>query len=211
MYVPPAFQVDRTTSLEFAGSHGFGLACAFDGEKPIASPLPFVIDYACDGTPRLCCHVARGNPLVACADGRASWLVAVSGPHTYISPHWYASPDQVPTWLYQTVHLSGSARTMSADELVDNLERLSTKFEAWLEPKPAWTMAEISSGRREMLLKAIVGIVVTVERVEGAFKLNQTKSDADAASVADALSEQKNADARTIAGLLRARVPQPVS
>ncbi len=77
---------------------------------------------------------------------------------------------------------------MSADELVDNLERLSAKFEAWLQPKPAWTMAEISSGRREMLLKAIVGIVVTVERVEGAFKLNQTKSDADAASVADALS-----------------------
>ena len=211
MYVPPAFQVDRTTSLEFAGSHGFGLACAFDGEKPIASPLPFVIDYASDGTPRLSCHVARGNPLVACADGRASWLVAVNGPHTYISPHWYASPDQVPTWLYQTVHLSGPARTMSADELVDNLERLSAKFEAWLEPKPAWTMAEISSGRREMLLKAIVGIVVTVERVEGAFKLNQTKSDADAASVADALSEQKNADARAIAGLLHARVPQPVS
>jgi transcriptional regulator len=100
---------------------------------------------------------------------------------------------------------------MSADELVDNLERLSAKFEAWLQPKPAWTMAEISSGRREMLLKAIVGIVVTVERVEGAFKLNQTKSDADAASVADALSEQKSSDARALAGLLRARVPQPVT
>lgn len=211
MYVPPAFQVDRSTSLEFAASHGFGLACAFDGEKPIASPLPFVIDYASDGTPRLSCHVARGNPLVACADGRTSWLVAVGGPHTYISPHWYASPDQVPTWLYQTVHLSGPARTMNADELVDNLERLSAKFEAWLNPKPAWTLAEISSGRREMLLKAIVGIVVTVERVEGAFKLNQTKSDADAVSVADALSEQKNSDAWALAGLLRARVPQPVT
>jgi transcriptional regulator len=211
MYVPPAFQVDRSTSLEFAGSHGFGLACAFDGEKPIASPLPFVIDYASDGTPRLSCHVARGNPLVACADSRTSWLVAINGPHTYISPHWYASPDQVPTWLYQTVHLSGPARTMSSDELVDNLERLSAKFEGWLKPKPIWTMAEISSGRREMLLKAIVGIVVTVERVEGAFKLNQTKSEADAASVADALSEQKNSDAWALGALLRARVAEPVN
>ena len=72
-------------------------------------------------------------------------------------------------------------------------------------------MAEISSGRREMLLKAIVGIVVTVERVEGAFKLNQTKSDADAASVADALSEQKNSDAWALGALLRARVMEPVS
>ena len=62
-----------------------------------------------------------------------------------------------------------------------------------------------------MLLKAIVGIVVTVERVEGAFKLNQTKSDADAVSVADALSEQKNSDAWALSALLRARVAEPVS
>jgi transcriptional regulator len=211
MYVPPAFQVDRATSLEFASSHGFGLVCAYDGEKPIASPLPFVLDYLSDGTPRLCCHVARGNPLTSCADGRTPWLVAVSGPHTYISPHWYASPDQVPTWLYQTVHLSGPARTMTSEELAQNLERLSVKFEAWLKPKPAWTTAEISSGRREMLLKAIVGIVMTVDKIEGAFKLNQTKSDADAVSVADALAAQDNPDAQALAKLLRARVPQPVN
>jgi predicted FMN-binding regulatory protein PaiB len=50
---------------------------------------------------------------------------------------------------------------------------------------------------------------VTVERVEGAFKLNQTKSDADALSVADALSEQKNSDAWALGGLLRGRTVQP--
>jgi transcriptional regulator len=69
-------------------------------------------------------------------------------------------------------------------------------------------MAEISAGRREMLLKAIIGIAVTVEDVEGSFKLNQTKSEADAVSVADALEALDNADARTLAGLLRARVAQ---
>jgi transcriptional regulator len=208
MYIPPAYQVDRTTSLEFASAHGFGLACAFDGEKPIASPLPFVIDYLNDGTPRLACHVARGNPIAACANGRTPWLVAVSGPHAYVSPHWYASPDQVPTWLYQTVHLTGPARVMTADELVDNLERLSAKFEAWFAPKPAWTMAEVSAGRREMLLKAIIGLVITVDRVEGSFKLNQTKSEADALSVASALAEQESSDAKALAALLRAKHQQ---
>jgi transcriptional regulator len=207
MYIPSAFKVDRATSLEFASSHGFGLACAFDGTRPIASPLPFVLEYTRDGTPRLTCHVARGNPIAACADGR-NWLIAVSGPHTYISPHWYASPDQVPTWLYQTVHLSGPARALTPEELIENLERLSAKFEASLDPKPAWTMAEISAGRREMLLKAITGIAVTVEMVEGSFKLNQAKSEADATSVADALAALEHADARALAGLLRARVSQ---
>lgn len=207
MYIPPAFKIDRATSLEFASSHGFGLAIAFDGIRPIASPLPFVLDYTRDGTPRLTCHVARGNPIATCADGR-NWLIAVSGPHTYISPHWYASPDQVPTWLYQTVHLSGPSRILTPEELIDNLERLSAKFEAGLDPKPAWTMAEISAGRREMLLKAIIGIAVAVEVVEGSFKLNQNKSEADAASVADALAALDNADAKALASLLRARVSQ---
>jgi transcriptional regulator len=209
MYVPPAFQVDRATCLDFATDHGFGLVCAFDGARHVASPLPFVVDYASDGTPQLMFHVARGNPLAACADGRAPWLVAVSGPHSYISPHWYASPDQVPTWLYQIVQLSGTARTMSADEIADNVERLSAKFEAYLAPKPAWTVAEISPGRREMLLKAITGIVMTVDSVEGSFKLNQQKSEADALSVATALGAQASSDAKAIAGLLLARVPQP--
>jgi transcriptional regulator len=59
-----------------------------------------------------------------------------------------------------------------------------------------------------MLLKAITGIAVTVETVEGSFKLNQTKSEADATSVADALGALDNADAQALAGLLRARVSQ---
>jgi transcriptional regulator len=199
LYIPPAFRVDRSTSLEFASRHGFGVVCAFDGKKPIASPLPFDLNYASDGTPQLAFHVARGNPLAACADGRTSWLLTVSGPHAYVSPHWYISPDQVPTWLYQTVHLTGPARTMSGAELVENLERLSAKFEAWLAPKPAWTMAEVSAGRREMLLRAITGIVMTVDTVEGCFKLNQSKSEADAVAVASALATQDNHDAQELA------------
>jgi transcriptional regulator len=203
MYIPPAFKIDRSTSLEFASAHGFGVVCAFDGKKPLASPLPFDVSYAADGTAQLSFHVARGNPLAACADGKSSWLLTVNGPHGYVSPHWYASADQVPTWLYQTVHLTGPARLMSEAELVENLERLSAKFEAWLAPKPAWSMAEISAGRREMLLRAITGIVMTVDTVEGAFKLNQTKSQADAENVAAALAAQDNQDARELARLLR--------
>jgi transcriptional regulator len=207
MYIPPAYKIDRSTSLEFASQHGFGLVCAFDGKKPVASPLPFDIDYAGDGTPRVSFHVARGNPLAACAVGQTSWLLTVNGPHAYVSPHWYTSADQVPTWLYQTVHLTGPARTMSGAELVENLARLSAKFEAHFAPKPAWSMAEISAARREMLLRMITGVVMTVDTVEGSFKLNQTKSDADAESVARALAAQGSDDAQELARCLRVSRP----
>jgi transcriptional regulator len=53
------------------------------------------------------------------------------------------------------------------------------------------------------LKKGIVGLVMTVEVVEGSFKLNQHKSDADYAAIANALGAQPAADAREIAQLMQ--------
>jgi len=106
MYAPSFFKPDRAASLAFAAARGFGTVCAYDGAKPVASALPFCLEYLNDGTPAVAFHVARGNALAALADGKSNWLIAVNGADTYVSPHWYASPDQVPTWLYQAVHLS---------------------------------------------------------------------------------------------------------
>ena len=122
MYTPPPFKSDRAASLAFAEARGFAVACAWDGKKPVASPLPFYLTSANDGTPRAAFHVARHNPLVKLADGTASWLLAVNGADAYVSPDWYVSPDQVPTWLYQVVHLSGPVRVMSEDELAEQIE-----------------------------------------------------------------------------------------
>ncbi len=78
MYTPQPFKPDRAASLAFAEARGFGLACAWDGGKPIASALPFYLTYAADGTPRALFHVARHNPLVKLAGG-VPWLLAVTG------------------------------------------------------------------------------------------------------------------------------------
>ena len=75
-------------------------------------------------------HVARGNPLAALADGKSSWLLAVNGADAYISPDWYVSPDQVPTWLYQSVHLTGAVRKLSDAELAVQIDTLSAKFDS---------------------------------------------------------------------------------
>ena len=208
MYTPPKFKPDRTASLAFAAARGFGTVCAYDGAKPVASSLPFCLEYASDGTPRVAFHVARGNALAALADGKSNWLFAVNGADTYVSPHWYASPDQVPTWLYQAVHLTGPVRTMSDHELANHLDALSAKFESWLAPKPSWSTGEMTAGRRETMMKAIVGLVMTVEDIEGSFKLNQHKSDVDHAAIALELLGQGNADAQAIGKRMVALRPQ---
>ena len=79
MYTPPMFKPDRAASLAFAEARGFGTVCAWDGSKPVASSLPFYLDYADDGTPLAAFHVARHNALAGFADGTSSWLMAVNG------------------------------------------------------------------------------------------------------------------------------------
>ena len=86
---------------------------------------------------------------------------------------------------------------MSDDELGAHLDALSAKFESWLAPKPPWTSSKMTAGRLDAMKKAIVGLVMTVEEVEGSFKLNQHKSDADYAAVAGALAAQTDAGAQT--------------
>ncbi len=208
MYTPPPFKPDRAAGLAFAQARGFGLACAWDGGKPIASPLPFYLEYADDGTPQALFHVARHNPLVRLADGTSSWLLAVTGADAYVSPNWYVSPDQVPTWLYQAVHLAGVVRPLSDDELALQIDTLSAKFENRLPPKKPWTSAKMTAGRLEAMKKAIVGLVMTVAEVEGSFKLNQHKSETDYAAVAGALGSQSEAGAQQIAHLMRQARPQ---
>ena len=56
--------------------------------------------------------------------------------------------------------------------------------------------------------KAIVGLVMKVEDVEGSFKLNQHKSEADYAAVADALEQRTDTASQQIAGLMRETRPQ---
>jgi transcriptional regulator len=208
MYTPPMFQPDRAAMLAFAEARGFGTACAWDGNKPIASSLPFYLSFGADGTPQAMFHLARQNPLLKLADGVSSWLLAVNGPDAYVSADWYVSPDQVPTWLYQAVHLTGPVRMLSDDELTVQVDTLSAKFENWLLPKRPWTSAKMTAPRLEALKKAIVGLVMTVDEVEGSFKLNQHKSEADYAAVASGLAAQPDTGSQQIAGLMREARPQ---
>ena len=207
MYTPPKFKPDRAAALAFAAARGFGTVCAWDGRKPTASALPFCLDYGADGTPRLAFHMARHNPLLRLADGVTPWVMAVNGADAYVSADWYVSPDQVPTWLYQAVHLTGPVRLLSDDELGPHLDVLSAKFEDWLLPKRPWTSDKMALGRLDAMKKAIVGVVMAVDEVEGSFKLNQHKSDADYAAVAGALSMQPDAASKLLAGEMRALRP----
>ena len=207
MYVHPACQAHPAVSLAFVAARSFGLVIACEGRRPMASLLPFRLVETHGKAPRLEFHVARGNPLGQLAEKSGTWLVAVQGHDAYVSPDWYASADQVPTWLYETVQLSGPVRVVPTDHAGGHVDELSGQFESWLVPKPAWGPHQMSEERRAMLMRAIVVVEMTVETIAGNFKLNQHKSDADHAAVAGALARYGDPSAQAIAARMMALRP----
>src|SRR5260370_31426678 len=147
----PMFGPDLAAGLGLAEARGFDKIWAWDGGKPIASSLPFCLAYADDGSPRVAFHVARNNPLAKLADGETPWLMTVNGADAYVSADWYASPDQVPTWFYQAVHLTGCVQVLPDHELGQHLEMLAAKFEGCLAPNPPWTTSKRPPGRPDAI------------------------------------------------------------
>ena len=188
---PSRFQDHHAVGLAFAAARGFGHVIACEGGRPVAALLPFHLMEANGRLPRVQFHVACVNPLAQLAAKGGPWLIAVAGDDAYVSPYWYASPEQVPTWLYEAVQLSGPVHVVPADHICDHLDRLVAQFESRLAPKPPWAAdGMLSAQRRAMLMRSIVAIEMTVETVEASFKLNQHKADADHVAVVRVLREQ---------------------
>ena len=190
MYIHPAFRMERAASLAFAAARGFGLVSPAMRGRPSASPLPFRIDGLEDGTPRLAIPCCPCQPARRGGGAWRHWMVAVDGADAYVSPEWYASPDQVPTWLYETVQLSGPVRVVSQEARHTHLMQLSQRFEGG---EPPWTPDRVTPARGEMLTQAVMAIEMDIETIEGSAKLNQHKSDADQISIVRALARQDDA------------------
>jgi transcriptional regulator len=207
MYVHSAFKADLVASRTLRVSRGFGTLVAFDGEMPVASHLPFLFRPSEAGG-EIELHVARANPLHAIVAANPRVLLTCTGADAYISPDWYVSANQVSTWNYVAVHATGTARTMSADELRAHLVRLSAHFEERL-PKTPWTVDKMDPQRLGAMMNAIVGMVVQVETIEGQWKLGQHKGQEDHEAVVAALRARNDPAAASVAKLMdEARGPR---
>jgi transcriptional regulator len=169
---------DRGEMLGFVAGIAF---CTVAADGPMVAHVPVVVAPP----DRIRFHVARGNR--ARLDGRRA-IVSCLGPDAYVSPDWYGTPEQVPTWNYLAVEAEGPLRRLDEAELTALLDALGAAHEARLAPKPAWTRAKMSPGRFEAMLKAITGYELLIEDLRGTRKLGQHKGDAEREGAADGLA-----------------------
>jgi transcriptional regulator len=202
----PQFRIEEQRALAFAADRGFGVVVAADECGPRGSHVPFVIARR-DDRVIVQIHFTAKNPLVALADGKRRYLLIVSGDDAYISNDWYVSRDNVSTWLYEAVHLSGVAHLREPEENRGHGDALLAVSEARL-PKQPWELTEMEPTKRESMLSAIRVIDLVVDQIEGQSKLNQHKSDEDHVAVANQLARAEETGSRRLAQKLQALRPK---
>lgn len=200
MHTNPAFRSTSTDeNLTFARQRGFGILMLNGTDGPLASHIPFVL--APDGS-FADLHLTRSNPIArAVLPGPA--LLAVSGPDAYVSPDWYGTPDQVPTWNYVAVHLRGTLTALDPEEMKDHVDALSAEHEGRLLPKKPWHSDKMGEGVMARMMRMILPFRLVIASVEGTWKLNQNKTIEVRDRAAKVLAGQAEPGAQAIAALMR--------
>lgn len=202
MYIPPSFREDDPAVLhELMRRHNFAtLVTVVDG-APYATHLPFLLDAGRGEHGTLVAHMARANPQWRSFDGQAEALTVFLGPHTYVSPAWYAAPEVVPTWNYAAVHVYGVPRIIDDPAVLRGwIERLVRFHEG-----PGAELRDGNRAGREVnsLLRAVVGFEIPIRRIEGKLKFNQNRSRADQAGVVAALEREADPQLRGVVEIMR--------
>jgi transcriptional regulator len=138
-------------------------------------------------------------------------LLVFHGPDGYISPNWYPSKHEtgreVPSWNYAVVHVHGRLRVIEDSVWLRGLlETLTDRHEA-AQPLP-WKMADAPEDHIQKSLRAIVGLAVTIDRIEGKFKLSQNHPARNRAGVIAGLRQRDGEGDVELAALMTEQEPK---
>jgi transcriptional regulator len=198
MYNPASFVQDDLPTLQtFISSNSFATLTSQSADGPLASHLPLLLDSEHN---RLLGHFARANPHWNHLDGQAV-LAIFHGPHVYISPTWYEVPNTVPTWNYCVVHVRGICQIIEdRQQTREILERTVQTYESD-KPNP-WSIEQVDPAFLDKLLSSIVAFTISIESIEGKWKLSQNHDEPRKRRVIDKLNLQSDENSQGIARLM---------
>lgn len=175
MYCPARFaQPDPRALHALIAAHPLGMLVTSNDGLPDADHLPFewVTGEAADSEDGILrAHVARANPVWRRAGQPV--LAVFRGPSGYVTPDRVEKAQNggrvVPTWVYDVVHVHGTLRTVDDAAWLRALVTRQTERQEASQPEP-WSVEDAPPAYLDALLKAIVGIEIVVQRIEGKFK-----------------------------------------
>lgn len=156
--------------------NSFGVLVSDDGEQLHDTHTPLLMS---DDLTRLTGHIARANRQWQAWVDRPSVKVIFHGPHSYISPRFYKSDFNVPTWNYSAVSIDGKIKIIEdRQSSIQIVQDLISKYEG----SSGWKL-NLADERYLKLFDAVICFSIEIEKMDAKFKLNQNKSEEDKQSV----------------------------
>lgn len=199
MYIPKAFEEKEQSKIkEFIENNSFGILFSQNEQGPFATHLPFLLEEQC-----LISHFAKANPHWKMLDDQEV-LIVFHGPHAYISPAWYEEENTVPTWNYTAVHIKGRVKIVQdsarAKEILNKTIQYYEQYEG-----TNWSV-DLDASFVNSLVKGIVAFEVSVDSVEGKWKLNQNHPLKRQQNTVEGLQQSSQVFAAQIAELMKANL-----
>ena len=150
-------------------------------------------------------HIAKVNPFWQQIRQGDKVVAVFHGPNCYISPNHYPTKLEhgkaVPTWNYVVVHAEGNIKFHHDKEwLYTHIDELSQQHEQKSE-KP-WSINDAPEDYIQKMLPAIVGIEISINNIEGQWKLSQNQPAKNQQGVIQGLMDTENPNAQAIAKMM---------
>lgn len=196
MYIPKHFDEPRIDVMQtLIRDYPLATLVTLSADGINANHIP--LHLTDDGSPygSLHGHIARSNPLWTDFDPDIEVLAVFQAENAYISPSWYATKQQtgkvVPTWNYAAVHAYGTLRIIDDPAWIRRqLVAMTDEFEAEF-PEP-WSISDAPADFTERLITQIIGIEISVTRLQGKWKVSQNQPPENRSSVIKALREAEH-------------------
>lgn len=182
MYTPEAFKItDENIIEEFIDNNPFAILTSENNGKIEVTHLP--INRFKDG--KLYGHLAKAN-IHSNIDETKEVCFIFNGEHAYISPSYYETAFNVPTWNYSAVHIYGNIQYIDDKEKVWELLNETTEI---YEGQNGWKLPQ--EEKFKDLTKFIRFFEIKVTNIEAKFKFNQNKTKEDIEKVIQSLRDNK--------------------
>lgn len=169
----------------FVQQNSFGVLVSNDGECLHDTHTPLLIS---DDLTVITGHIARANRQWQAWATRPSVKVIFHGPHSYISPRFYKSEFNVPTWNYCAISIDGKIQIIDdRASSIQIIQNLISKYEG-----PSGWKLDPADDRYMKLFDAVVCFSIEIQKIDAKFKLNQNKSEEDRQSVIAQLFKSSN-------------------
>lgn len=180
---------DRARLFEFMDRYPLAYLSTADAQgKPVASQIPLIFEER-DGELYLQGHMMRHTDHHRAFEQNARALAVFTGPNAYVSASCYSQPQMGSTWNYMSVHVSGTLRFLSDDELIQLMRMFTLKFEQGDMQSPTY-FDNLPEAYLKSMLGAIVGFEIKADNFDNVFKLSQNRDELSYQNIINKLEVQ---------------------